>query len=335
MTDDTTETKPVLSGEIRADRACIGCGFNLYAQPVTKEPHYGLAIARCPECGTVAALQTYPVMTHWVNRFKALIAGVWVVVLLGLFIGNTMSLMGMAQGASNLAGQKMSDIIGEANSIWVQEQEAIQQAVNQVSNPATTTSTTIPGFPAGTTIVTSNGVTTVNGVVVSTATTTTTTTPGRYRWTRLDSQWIENHLDETIKSSGGLRKNIDKEYLVMLIPGTIVAVFFGIFWSIVLLGGSRRRALIVPLVACVLAMLIHLGISIPGSGTTYASSLTQNLYGPVIGPMYLAVLFILSAIGIWSGRKIARFVVVTALPPRSRVSLSLLWTCDGLELPRP
>jgi len=121
----------------------------------------------------------------------------------------------------------------------------------------------------------------------------------------------------------------------MLIPGTIVAVVFGIFWSVALLGGSRKRALIVPLVAVVLALLIHLGISIPDYRMTFASNLAQNLYGPVIGPMYLSVLFVFSAIGIWSGRKIARFVVVMALPPRNRVPLSLLWTCDGLELPKP
>jgi len=327
-----SESRPESFDEIRADRACIGCGFNLYGQTVTKEPHYGMAIARCPECGTVAALQTYPVMTHWANRFRTLTAALWVVILLGLFLGNMMSMMGMTQGASNIAGNKMSDIIGEANHVWVQEQEAIQEAANQASNPATTTSTTIPGLPTGTTIVTSYGVTTVNGVVVSSP--TTATTPGQYRWTWLKPEWIENHLNETIKSSGGLRKNIDNGYLTMLIPGTIVAVLFGIFWSIALLGGSRKRALIVPLVAVVLALLIHLAINIPDYGMTFASNLAQNLYAPVIGPGYLSVLFVFSAIGVWSGRKIARFVVVLALPARNRVPLSLLWTRDGLDMPR-
>jgi len=165
MTDVTaessSESKPESFDEIRADRACIGCGFNLYGQTVTKEPHYGIVITRCPECGTVAALQTYPVMTHWANRFRSLTAALWVVILLGFFMGNMTSMMGMTQGASNIAGNKMSDIIGEANAIWVQEQEALQQAAklasNPASNPAATPTTTVPGLPAGTTIVTSGG----------------------------------------------------------------------------------------------------------------------------------------------------------------------------------
>ena len=327
--------------EIRADRACIGCGFNLYGQSVTKEEHYGLAVCRCPECGTVAALQSYPVMGHWVNRFRALIAAVWIVVLVGFFIGNSMAWMGMSIGASNIAGQKMSEIIGEAHFVWKEEKDAqaqaalaAQQAANStpVAGTPATPAPVVPGLPAGTTIVTSNGVTSINGVVVGQA---AQTTPTQFRWTWLDSEWMENHLKDTIAARGGLFKNIDTEFLIMLIPGTIVSLLFGMFWSIALLGGSRKKAALVPVVAGIVGLAVHIGVSIPDMGTTFASSLSQDLYGPVVGPMYIGALVLISMVGIFLGRMIARWVVVMALPPRNRVPLSLLWTCDGKALPKP
>ncbi len=349
MTDqDQNQSGVYTPDEIRADRACIGCGFNLYGQTVTKEEHYGMAITRCPECGTVAALQTYPAMSHWVNRFRALIAAVWVLVLLGAFIANTMAWVGMTQGASSLAGQHMSDIIGEANAVWEQERAAAKadaakadaaQAALDTAVPATAdqgqVATPITGFPSGTTIITANGVTTVNGDVVATpAPATTTSSPGQYRWTWLNPEWVEHHLDATVRDSGGLWKNINTEFLVMLIPGTIVATLSGIFWSVVLLGGTRKRAAMVPLSLGMLATLIHFGIHFPESGTTYASHVADDLYAMVVGPAYLGSLFVISLIGILIGRMVARFVVVMALPARNRVPLSLLWSCDGKALPR-
>ena len=69
---------------IRADRACIACGFNLFGQPITREAHYNLLITRCPECGQAAALQSYPTMSHWVNRFRAILSALWIALTLGI-----------------------------------------------------------------------------------------------------------------------------------------------------------------------------------------------------------------------------------------------------------
>lgn len=318
--------------EIRADRACIGCGFNLFGQSVSKEDHYGLAICRCPECGTVAALQSYPAMSHWVNRFRAIIASVWITVLLGFFLGHTMAVTGMAQGAGNLAGQQMSEYIGEANYLWEQAKAEAAQAANPTPASATTTPT-IPGLPAGTTIVTNNGVTTINGVIV--AQNAQTTSPNQYRWTWLNSEWIDKHLDETIAGRGGLIKNIDMQFLVMFIPGAMVSILFGVFWSITFLGGSRKRVLLVPLVGSIIAIGLMIALSTRDSGSVFASSLTQDLYGPIVGTFFIAVLFLLCAFGIFIGRMVARWIVLMALPPRSRVPLSILWTADNKSLPKP
>ena len=271
-------------------------------------------------------------MTHWVNRFRMLMAAAWVSVLLGVFVVNIMTYMGMATGAGSLAGEKMADIIGAAHNQWTEEQALIKA---QAAAPTTTTPTAAtPGLPAGTTIVTTNGITTINGVMVGT-TAPAVTTPGQYQWTWLTAGWAKEHLDQVVQDSGGLVAHIDRKFLVMLIPGAFVAILFGIFWSVALLGGSRRKGVLVPMVICITALLIHLGVSRPNFGFTSVGNLSQDLYAPVVGPVYMAFLFLVSAFGIWIGRSVARFVVVIALPPRNRVPLSLLWTCDGLAIPKP
>ncbi|MHC4949188.1 MAG: hypothetical protein ACYTG1_13185, partial [Planctomycetota bacterium] len=78
------------------DRLCIGCGYNLTGQPVLREPHYRLLIVRCPECATVAGLQEYPVLGRWANRWAALVAALWFVVLLAFAFGSSASLFGMS-----------------------------------------------------------------------------------------------------------------------------------------------------------------------------------------------------------------------------------------------
>ncbi|MFT5423633.1 MAG: hypothetical protein ACI89L_001414 [Phycisphaerales bacterium] len=69
--------KPELLGHIQADRPCAGCGFNLFGQVITRDEHYHMPIARCPECGQVAALQEYPGLGVWARRWSAMIAAAW------------------------------------------------------------------------------------------------------------------------------------------------------------------------------------------------------------------------------------------------------------------
>lgn len=333
MTENATKDRQH-ADEIRADRACIGCGFNLFGQSITKEEHYGLAICRCPECGTVAALQSYPAMTHWVNRFRMLLGAIWIVSLTGVFIGYTFSIAGMAQVSSNMAGQHLSDIIGQAHHEWTQEQNPDNQLVspNTVTNAAP--GVMVPTLAPGTTIVTSNGVTTVNGVVVPPPSVSVPQS-GQFNWVWLAPNWGDEHLDQLIQDNGGLLKNIDTEFVMMSIPATVVGVIFGIFWSIALLGSTRRRAMLVPLVAGTAAFGFIFAITRTSLNYTYVSKLTESLYIPIAGVMFIAYICLASFFGIWIGRKVARLVVVMALPPRNRVSFSALWTRDGLALPKP
>lgn len=73
-------------GHIQADRPCVRCGFNLFGQPIARDPHYQLPIARCPECGQVAALQEYPGLGVWVRRWSAMISAVWLLLAVIYFV---------------------------------------------------------------------------------------------------------------------------------------------------------------------------------------------------------------------------------------------------------
>jgi hypothetical protein len=326
--------------EIRADRVCIGCGFNLYAQPVSKEEHYGLAICRCPECGTVAALQSYPTMTHWVNRFRALIAAIWVVLLLAFFAGNIGAISGMTAAACDESARYMGELMGQEHQRWedlkLAELKALEsesgQAVDQTGQAAQPIAPIDPlaalNAPGTTIVTTTNGVTTINGVpVVSSGTT------AGGRWTMITDEWRDTHLDDTVQLSGGLWENVNREFLIFLIPMSIVGTLFGIFWSVALLGSSRKKAVLVPLILCVVGLAIVLAIHAPASSNSYSQNIAVGMYAPLIAPIMFAYQLLVMAFGIWIGRKVARMIVVMALPPRNRVPLSLLWTRDGLVLP--
>lgn len=69
------------------DRLCTKCHYNLIGQPVIREPHYGMLIARCPECATVAALQDYPQLGRWAHRWAVVLSIVWLLVILGVTVG--------------------------------------------------------------------------------------------------------------------------------------------------------------------------------------------------------------------------------------------------------
>jgi len=128
--DDQNGTEPHErpTGQIRADRACIACGFNLHGQPVHKEPHYGLAIARCPECGTAAALQQYPTATHLVSRYRGLLGAFWIGSLLIIALLNVMHVMFMIESVAQAAGSLMTERIVFDYEAWMEQGQGSGQA---------------------------------------------------------------------------------------------------------------------------------------------------------------------------------------------------------------
>ena len=349
-TQDPSTTTPNQE-QIRADRACIGCGFNMFGQTVTKEEHYGLAISRCPECGEVAALQSYPTMSHWVNRFRSIIAGVWIVLLLGFFGANSMMMMGLSIGATEIAGEDLSESIGLAHANWVdtQTQQALlaqeesESAESDSVDAVAARSRSSSADPGMQNIVT----TTADGITttVYTATDGSVTTTingvtmnnfgGSYRWSTITPVWIVQELDLYIESTGGVWANLDREFMILFLPATVTSLCAGVFWSITLLGARRRSVVVVPMVAGAIAAVMALSIIMSNGSSMSAGEVAKGQVAVLAVPLMIGVQIAAAMLGIFIGRKVARFVVLLALPPRGRVSFSLLWTRDGLELPKP
>ncbi|MCA9303576.1 MAG: hypothetical protein KC996_05590 [Phycisphaerales bacterium] len=101
-----------LGSTVSTDRPCASCGFNLFGQILQREPVYKLVVARCPECGTIASLQEYPAMTGWVNRWKLLLASVWIVILLGVLVGNFGAATGLNYALVDVASENYADLLG-------------------------------------------------------------------------------------------------------------------------------------------------------------------------------------------------------------------------------
>ncbi len=97
-----------------ADRACSRCAFNLIGQTIVREPRYDLLIVRCPECGTVAALHEYPLLGRWANRWAAMAAGLWFLVLTAATIGISAIIFGFTVGTHHLTSQTVAQRIATA-----------------------------------------------------------------------------------------------------------------------------------------------------------------------------------------------------------------------------
>lgn len=275
--------------QIRADRACITCGFNLYGQSVTKEHHYGLAIARCPECGTVAALQQYPAMTHWVNRFRTIIASVYIVALLGFFALSTFGVSMFAYASSSVASQHLSTHLRADFNAWYERQSAPQVGTNA---------------------------------------------PVPFWGGMLTPEYVRDELPRAMDEFGPLWAGMDPEWLIVMVPAVVVCFAIGLFWSVTLLGAPRWRAMLVPLVSCLIGLSIVLAANRPDYDG-WVHNLADQLYVPLIAPAAMLIELIAIAVGVWCGRSVARGVIKLTLPTRARVPLSIFWTRDGLEPPRP
>jgi len=331
--------KPI-NEHIRADRACIGCGFNLYGQTVSKDPHYGLAIARCPECGQVATLQSYPTMSRWVNRFRALLASLWVSILIVLLLISTIFTIEIAMSSMQLASDELTDHIGASHESWrlIKDREQAEAALANGVAPTVPSNTN----QSNSYISTSNGLTsTTTSFPDGNTSTTINNVPmgvnysGAYSWYNLSDDWLDQELEQSLAIIGGVWKNLDKDFLAMLLPASVLAFFFGNFWSITMLGAKRRTILWIPLLVLVFAATLLIWSVLVHGTNPRATDIANRLALPYVLPIIMGTQLIFAFLGVYLGRKIARFVICMSLPPRYRTSLSIFWTRDGLELPKP
>lgn len=73
---------------VESDRFCGRCGYNLRHQPVRVEPQTRLPLLRCPECGRFEhASDAITTRERWLHRLGGPALILWVVFILGLFVG--------------------------------------------------------------------------------------------------------------------------------------------------------------------------------------------------------------------------------------------------------
>ena len=85
-------------GRIDGVRPCLHCGHDLHGQAIVREAAYGLLIARCPECGTVAALSEHPRLGIWGKRLGATLMATMLTMLIPLLLLTALAIFGVAAG---------------------------------------------------------------------------------------------------------------------------------------------------------------------------------------------------------------------------------------------
>jgi hypothetical protein len=283
------------------DRLCIRCGYNLTGQPVVREPRYDMLMARCPECGTVASLQEYPLLGRWAARWAALLAAAWFVVILagtfanaGMFYGSSMSIAYDAAEpyAVYVAERQLDDLRG------AEDQGTLPQTIQWIlQNP-----------PSPHTV--------------------------------LDSTWqAQQDFGALLAEAGGWWAIADFSALKGWTWLALMAAAAGSAWSVVLLHMRRRWLVVLGLVpvaiAGIFAAVSRQGVlaSMGGWGWTLAFQVAHRQVGLPVVAMTLAFTIIPMSLGLVLGRSIVRGLARALLPPRLRSSLALLWTGDGLAPP--
>jgi hypothetical protein len=292
-------------GTLAGDRVCTGCGYSLAGQLIVREPHYRLVIVRCPECGTVAGVQEYPLLGRWAQRWGLVLAGLWLVVIVAAWPATSGIMTGFSTLAVDVGTRTYFTIIDQRSTA---EMTAAAQA-------AAATSTAPPPSPP----------LVIAGI-------------GR-RPIGLDFElwWAQQDPAALLAAAGGLRGAIDWRAAWTLLPALIILFLIGAFWSIALLHWPRRR-LFVALVLIVGLAALFSSIFILGEWRRpprWAWDAARAQLGPAIMVVVLALLTVPLALGLLFGRPCARLAARALLAPRARSALAPLWTAEGLPPPRP
>jgi hypothetical protein len=283
------------------DRLCIKCGYNLTGQPVLREPHYEMLIVRCPECGTVASMQEYPLLGRWAGRWAAVAAALWFLLGFALLLASAGILLGITSGITGFACQPYAQRLAEQQLAWLEQQDPntvgqnVQWMLSQPPNPY---------------------------------------------WGVDQGWWADQDPAQLLQEAGGWAGAVDLGAIAHWPWLALVAVPIGCFWAVALLH-LRKRSLfifggIVVTVAGAFAVIAHYqSAGTQAWGWTTAMSLAQRQIGPPITAMTLGFALIPLSIGLAVGRPIVRGLVRALLPPRLRSPLALLWTTQGLKPPCP
>jgi len=283
---------------LEVDAFCTNCGYNLHAQPVTRDARLGIFVCRCPECG-----QHHPAgvgvtaSSVWMRRIVTGLLVFWALVVLNAFFW-----LAVAFGAL---------IITHIEVLTTTEMVAADgRLVEYIEIPAAAAAAGGAGTPAapGT-----------SWVPVYKGTTQPVQTYERVRTTNFPNANPNQPADWRFRYAA---INATTAGCIALAGGVLLVVFL---WH-----WPRRRYLLVMLIPF-MAAAGALGLMwLFDSGNEY-----RNVRGWMIrnAAAYAALGAACLGVGILIGRPIARGLLRMFIPPTPRQHFNFMWHIDGKAPP--
>lgn len=299
MTDDPHNDAPGEPDEVciailSGDRLCVGCGYNLTGQRIIREPHHGLLIARCPECGQVTSIQEYPLLGRWATRWGVILATLWFILVLAAWPLSAMIMFGFAVETAEKGSLRYG---GEIRRLY---------------RDARTRSPTAPQTtPAG-----------------GTRPPTTATADFQAWWETQDQDVL------LADSGGWFRAVDWRGLLMWLPAGLLAFALGWFWSIVLLHLRRRALLLwgvAVLALAAVFVMGVILDWSNDEYPRAWDAGRAE--LGPPLLFLTLAWCAIALTAGLLLGRSLTRFMIRVLLSPRFRGPLAVVWTADGLAPP--
>ena len=155
-------------------------------------------------------------------------------------------------------------------------------------------------------------------------------------WRNINPEWLDQIEPALIADTFSYRYFLSPDMLPGVIGGLVLAFIFGCLWSVYLLGVRRAWLWVTSFVAIMFGWFMTLvGVWTIGSTSGKVTSVELAIQEFGIGTsMFFSMLWMAAALlGTFIGRPGCRLVSAFVLPPRQRVALAPLWTCDGLKPP--
>ncbi len=161
---------------------------------------------------------------------------------------------------------------------------------------------------------------------------TTGETNGVGFW-KFSDEWIDSRYPSFVASHTPAWSYIDREARWVWLTLSLLAFIWGSLWTTIMLG-ARRRSVILALTPIVF-LIGFLVFAASGNGFNSSQMLASRQLFISVQAISSLVILISLGLGVWLGRKFARMLICLMLPPRLRTPLAILWTRDGLDLPKP
>jgi hypothetical protein len=296
-------------------RRCVHCGYGLRGQPILRDEHYGLFLARCPECGRPSALDHVPVLARAARLWSLPAALLWAVVVIGILFASAGTLYGLVRATAEVGCEDYRRQLDQ----WYR---------------ADAPDTVLPVPPVlrsavrGTTI----DVATVDGTTVDLTKIQTLIRPtGPVRV--FNDWWSKQDPDALLASAGGRWAATSWVFLWIWLPLTVAGVTFGCFWAVVMTRASVRRRLATSVVL-ILPVVCFLGWPLAEwsqDAYRWAGNAAASQLGPPILVTSVLVAWASLVIGLLAGRRIARVILPRTLPFHRRRGLVLALLGEGIH----